>query len=115
MPFYGFSAIFDDCIISFDGFVSFYRRVYSFLSMDGVFCRAGIEPGESEFLAEVYPDEWKSFMRTYYGAAEEEKSWMVKESTPLLSSHSAWMHEAGFRGIDAARKHYNFQVRMGRK
>lgn len=98
---------------------SFYRRIYGFLKMGGVFYNADIVLGSTSYLNQTYLDKWVEFMLETHHQEEVEKIWLPKhreEDFPApLPDHIQWLDEAGFHEVDVVWKYYMFGVYGGKK
>jgi len=106
-------------LITNDDKRQFYRRIYGSLRSGGVFYNADIVLGSSDFLQDVYMQEWRRFMHRNVSHEEIEAKWIPKyeaEDRPAkLTDQLAWLTEIGFADVDVNWKHYNFAVYGGRK
>lgn len=97
----------------------FYQRIYESLAPGGIFYNADVVLGSSEFLQEVYMEQWRSFMSRNVSRAEIESKWIPKyqaEDRPAkLMDQLEWMAEIGFADVDVIWKYYNFAVYGGAK
>ena len=97
----------------------FYRRIYKSLVSGGVFYNADVVLGSSDFLQDVYMEQWRNFMSRKVSQNEIEGKWIPKyhaEDRPAkLMDQLEWMAEIGFAEVDVLWKYYNFAVYGGVK
>jgi tRNA (cmo5U34)-methyltransferase len=95
----------------------FYRRIYNSLASGGVFYNADVVLGSSDFLQNVYMNEWRIFMGRSVSQDEIETKWIPKyraEDRPAkLVDQLGWLTEIGFADVDVLWKYYNFAVYGG--
>lgn len=97
----------------------FYGRVYMSLASGGVFYNADVVLGSSDFLQDLYMNQWRRFMSRNVSKDEIEGKWIPKyeaEDRPAkLMDQLEWMAEIGFAEVDVLWKYYNFAVYGGVK
>jgi tRNA (cmo5U34)-methyltransferase len=97
----------------------FYDRIYKHLALGGVFYNADVVLGSSDFLQDVYMNQWRNFMSHNVPEDEIEGKWMPKyraEDRPAkFMDQLKWMAEIGFAEVDVLWKYYNFAVYGGVK
>lgn len=96
-----------------------YQQIYSCLLPKGAFYNADVVLGSTDFLQEIYMQQWRAFMSRTISQAEMETKWIpsyeAEDRPARLMDHTAWLSEAGFTGVDVVWKYYNFAVYGGRK
>ncbi|MGA7792799.1 MAG: methyltransferase domain-containing protein [Candidatus Acidiferrales bacterium] len=97
----------------------FYGRIHKNLASGGVFYNADVVLASSDFLQDVYMNQWRNFMSRNVSKDEIEGKWIPKyeaEDRPAkLMDQLKWMAEIGFAEVDVLWKYYNFAVYGGVK
>lgn len=95
----------------------FYRRIHNTLASGGIFYNADVVLGPSDYLQNVYMEQWRKFMSRSVSKDEIESKWIPKyqaEDHPArLINQLDWMKEIGFADVDVLWKYYNFAVYGG--
>jgi tRNA (cmo5U34)-methyltransferase len=96
-----------------------YGRIYKSLASGGVFYNADVVRGSSDFLQNVYMNQWRVFVSRNVPEDELEGKWIPKyedEDHPAkLIDQLQWMAEIGFTEVDVLWKYFNFAVYGGVK
>jgi tRNA (cmo5U34)-methyltransferase len=98
---------------------SFYRRIYDALRPGGAFYNGDVVLASSDFLQDIYMEQWRAFMSRSVPETEIETKWIPKyyaEDHPAkLTDQLVWLTDIGFVGVDVIWKRYNFAVYGGVK
>jgi tRNA (cmo5U34)-methyltransferase len=95
-----------------------YTKVYQLLKPGGVFVNADQVLGQTEFLQQLYTNDWQVKIEASGLGSEElsaayERTKLDKMST--LADQLSWLQRAGFADVDCVYKYYNFVVLYGHK
>jgi len=96
----------------------FYHKIFRALPKGGVFYIADFVLPPTPYLAGVFVEEWKNFMRKNLSSAQIAATLArhKREDRPAqLLFELDILREAGFKNVDVIWKHYNFAVYGGEK
>ncbi|MBL1177499.1 class I SAM-dependent methyltransferase [Pantanalinema sp. GBBB05] len=124
---YEFDSVYDVAVSSLalhhlvdeDDKIKFYKKVYTCLSLGGVFYNADVILASNSHLQERYMEKWQEYMRLRVPVEEIEQKWIPQhydEDHPSkLMSQLDWLRDIGFVEVDVVWKYYNFAVYGGCK
>ena len=96
-----------------------YRKIYGALTKGGVFYNADLIVASNNYLAGMYLEKWKAFMRRSFSVSKINNVILKHkddEDRPVkLATEMAFLDKAGFKDLDVVWKYYNFAVYGGKK
>jgi tRNA (cmo5U34)-methyltransferase len=106
-------------LVTDDDKIEFYKKIYDYLSNNGVFFNADVVLGSNEYLQKLYLEKWKEFMNQTVSLEEIENKWIhaaEEEDNPAkLIDQLIWLHDIGFKDVDVIWKFYGGAVYGGFK
>lgn len=106
-------------LVTDDDKIEFYKKIYDFLSDNGVFFNADVVLGSNEYLQKLYLEKWKEFMNQSVSLEEIENKWIPaakgEDNPAKLVDQLNWLHDIGFKDVDVIWKFYGGAVYGGFK